>query len=193
MLVMRSERHKYPPHFVVITSASAIDSSNKCLEVFVCAWIWWQADGWACHSKKRVRVGLRLNQVDQTTIFGLWRMSGFEMGKSIQSSFLVNSKYLAWFASFVYVHILCNAEPSIAWTNQCRHMFSITNLNHTSVLFCAQYCEMCVLGLGQALGGWFQALNGRSSASTTYAVWPAVWQGGQGRNEPKFGLENRRV
>lgn len=37
MLVMRSERHKYPPHSMVITSASAIDSSNRCLEGLVCA------------------------------------------------------------------------------------------------------------------------------------------------------------
>lgn len=45
MLVMWSERHKYPPRPVVITSASAIDSSNKCLEGRVRACIWWRADG----------------------------------------------------------------------------------------------------------------------------------------------------
>lgn len=56
MLVMRSERHKYPPHSMVITSASAIDSSNRCLEGLVCASVWWQADGLACHSEKMVCV-----------------------------------------------------------------------------------------------------------------------------------------
>lgn len=56
MLVMRSERHKYPSHSMVITSASAIDSSNRCLEGLVCASVWWPADGWACHSEKMVCV-----------------------------------------------------------------------------------------------------------------------------------------
>lgn len=44
---MWSERHKYPPRPVVITSAAAIDSSNKCLEghrtcacLMGCWWIW---------------------------------------------------------------------------------------------------------------------------------------------------------
>lgn len=34
---MRSERHKYPPHSAVVTSPSAIDSSNQCLERAICA------------------------------------------------------------------------------------------------------------------------------------------------------------
>lgn len=56
ILVMWSERHKYPPHFAVVTSPSAIDSSNKCLEGAICAFIGCQADALECHLEKCICV-----------------------------------------------------------------------------------------------------------------------------------------
>lgn len=74
---MWSERHKYPPRSVVITSASAIDSSNKCLEghrtrpcLMGCWWIWhievgrggvWRPGWWWCW-----------NHIVFLQRFGLW-------------------------------------------------------------------------------------------------------------------------
>lgn len=53
---MWSERHKYHPHFAVVTSPSAIDSSNKCLEGAICACIECQADALEFHFEKCICV-----------------------------------------------------------------------------------------------------------------------------------------
>lgn len=59
---MWSERHKYPPHFAVVTSPAAIDSSNKCLETrYMCNGC--QADGLECHPEQSVcNVGAGMEQ-----------------------------------------------------------------------------------------------------------------------------------
>lgn len=105
MLVIWSERHKYPPFSVVITSASAIDSSNKCLEGLY-VWLHLMAGWWLGMSFKE---GTMLSGWGwkQTTDFHPVTRSG-PQNKSIYSK-AINFKFVV-VDGFANAHIsTCNS------------------------------------------------------------------------------------